>query len=141
MVGRMNRSDSQKIHATLMILKHRNNLHDIAQTSLFLNLIIFYTFSSVSIINFEQVNVCWVVIKTSLSAWKLWLHFSKLCSHKSDVSRKQKSYLKVASATFLREHLQNKEKCFFFHFESSSRSWDIDFWRFRCSNIMTLSNA
>ena len=124
MDGRMDRSYSQNIHATLMAQKHWNNLHDIAQTSLFLTLIIFYNFSSVSIINFEQINVCWVVIKTSLSTWKLWSHFSKLCSHKSNVSRNKKSYLKVASATFLRQHLQNKEKCFFFYFESSSRSWD-----------------
>ena len=40
-------------------------------------------------------------------------------------------YLKVVSATFLlvcfvclKEHLRNKEKCFLFHFKSSSRSWD-----------------
>ena len=39
--------------------------------------------------------------------------------------------LKVVSATILlvcfvclKEHLRNKEKCFLFHFESSSRSWN-----------------
>ena len=29
-----------------------------------------------------------------------------------------------------REHLRNKEKCFLFHFESSSRSWDNELLTF-----------
>ena len=40
-----------------------------------------------------------------------------------------------------REHLRNKEKCFLFHFESSSCLEIINFWHFRYSNIMTSSNA
>ena len=41
---------------------------------------------------------------------------------------KFKGCVRYSFATLLsiskREHLRNKEKCFLFHFESSSRSWD-----------------
>ena len=58
-----------------------------------------------------------------------------------------KKVLKVVSTTFLlvcffaskREHLWNKEKCFWFHFENSFRSWDnqiLTFQIFKCHDVI-----
>ena len=64
MDGRMDRPYSKNICATLGFQKQQKNINDMVQASLFLTLIRFHTFSSVSIINFELINVCWVVIET-----------------------------------------------------------------------------
>ena len=39
------------------------------------------------------------------------------------------------------EHLQNKEKCILFHFESSFCSWDNQVLTFQILNVWTSSNA
>ena len=64
MDGRMDRPYSKNICAALGFQKQQKNINDMVQASLFLTLIRFHTFSSVSIINFELINVCWVVIET-----------------------------------------------------------------------------
>ena len=67
--------------------------------------------------------------------WHTAKHYvTKISKQNSIVAQFSYTSLKVVSATLLLVY--NKEKCFLFHFESSSRSW-----HFRYSNIITPSNA
>ena len=44
----------------LKITRHENDVNDIVLVFLLLTLNIFHSFFSASIVDFEQVNVCWV---------------------------------------------------------------------------------
>ena len=44
----------------LKITRHENDVNDIVLVFLLLTLNVFHSFFSASIVDFEQVNVCWV---------------------------------------------------------------------------------
>ena len=70
-----------------LTIKHQNNVIDVILMFLLLTMNIFHTFSSVSIVDFEQVNVSWDVtcLNSCWFATTLWVQFIPTCHSITDI--------------------------------------------------------